>query len=179
MAFEVAYLVLVRPIYRTPMIAPRCLLFVVVPFILLSCSKRHFDPATEGEELLSRDAEWADLAANGKDVDKVVSYWSNDAVVIFPGQPTLHGKAAIRAYVTTCFQIPGFKIHWASEKPTFSTDGEFAYMLGTNEVTVPGPDGALMTLHSRGVSIWRRGSDGQWRCVVDISNEAPSAPPKS
>ena len=161
------------------MISLRCLLFVAIPFILLSCSHRRFDPTTEGEALLRQDAQWADLAAAGKNVDKVVSYWSDDAIVIFPGQPTLEGKAAIRAYVTACFQTPGFKIHWVSEKPTFSPDGKFAYMRGSNEVTVPGPDGRAMTLHSRGVSIWRLESDDHWRCVLDISNEAPSTTPKS
>jgi ketosteroid isomerase-like protein len=30
-----------------------------------------------------------------------------------------------------------------------------------------------MTLHYRGVSIWRRDADDQWRCVIDISNEEP------
>jgi ketosteroid isomerase-like protein len=25
----------------------------------------------------------------------------------------------------------------------------------------------------RGVSIWRRDPDGEWRCVVDIANEPP------
>ena len=161
------------------MISLRCLPFVVIPFILLSCSKRHFDPTTEGENLLRRDAEWSDLAAAGKDVDKVASYWSDDAVIIFPSQPVIKGKAAIRAYVTSCFQTAGFKIHWVSKDPIFSPDGKLAYMLGTDEATVPGPNGAPITLHSRGISVWRLESDGQWRCVADVSSEEPSATPKS
>jgi ketosteroid isomerase-like protein len=48
---------------------------------------------------LRRDAEWANAAAAGKDVEKIVSYWSDDALVIEPGQPVYEGKAAIRAYV--------------------------------------------------------------------------------
>lgn len=156
---------------------PPCyLLFVVVPF-LLGCSQRHVDPTTEGEKLLRRDAEWSDLATAGKDVDKVVSYWSDDAVLIFPGQPVLEGKAAIRAYVSASFQTPGFKIHWVSQKPVFSPDGKFAYMRGTDEATVPGPSGSPMTVHSRGISIWRLDPDNQWRCVVDISNEEPAPKP--
>jgi ketosteroid isomerase-like protein len=161
------------------MISLRCLLFVTIPFISLSCSQRHFDPTAEGEKLLRRDAEWADLAAAGKDIDKVVSYWSDDAVVIFPGQPAIEGKAAIRAYVTNCFNTPGFKIHWVSKNPIFSPDGKLAYMFGADEATVPGPNGAPMTLHSRGISIWRLDPDGQWRCVADVSNEEPSAATKS
>ncbi len=154
-------------------------LFVIISLVFLSCSQPHFDSASAGEELLRRDAEWADLAAAGKDVDKVVSYWSDDAVLIFPGQPVLEGHAAIRAYVTACFETPGFKIHWVSQKPIFSPDGKFAYMRGSDEATVPAGNGGTVTLHSRGVSIWRLESDGQWRCVVDISNEEPSATPKS
>jgi len=161
------------------MISSRYFVFAAISFTFLGCSQRHFDAATEGQKLLHRDAEWADLAAAGKDVDKVVSYWSDDAVVIFPGQPVLKGKATIRAYVTSCFQTPGFKIHWASKDPTFSPDGKLAYMFGTDEATVPGPNGVPMTLHSRGISVWRLEPDGQWRCVADISNEEPSATPKS
>src|SRR6266550_3612849 len=144
-------------------------------FLIVSCSHRDFDPLAEQAKLLRRDAEWADLASAGKDVEKIVSYWSDDAVLIFPGQPVLEGKAVIRAYVAASLNTPGFKIHWVSEKPVFSPDGKMAYMCGTNDLTVPGPNGTPMTLHLRGISVWRIDSDGQWRCVVDISNEQPPA----
>ena len=150
---------------------------LVFLLVLVGCSQRDYDPAAEQTKLLRRDAEWADLASAGKDVEKIVSYWSDDAVLIFPGQPVLEGKAAIRAYVTESLKTPGFKIHWVSEKPVFSPDGKLAYMRGKNELTVPGQNGAPVTLHLRGISIWRLDADGQWRCVVDISNEEPSVAP--
>jgi ketosteroid isomerase-like protein len=156
---------------------PRCLPLLLFSFFVLSCSQRELDSAAEQAKLLHRDAEWADLAATGKDVDKIVSYWSDDALLIFPGQPVLEGKAAIRAYVETSLKTPGFKIHWVSEKPVFSPDGKLAYMRGTDELTVPGPNGTPITLHLRGISVWRIDSDGQWRCVVDISNEEPPGTP--
>ena len=155
----------------------RPLRLVVFLLVLVGCSRRGFDPAAEQAKLLRRDAEWADLASAGKDVEKIVSYWSDDAVLIFPGQPVLEGKAAIRAYVAESLNTPGFRIHWVSERPVFSPDGKLAYMRGKDELTVPGPNGALVTVHLRGISIWRLDADGQWRCVVDISNEqAPAAP---
>ena len=134
-----------------------------------------FDTTAESAKLMQRDAEWADLATSGKDVEKILSYWTDDAVVMEPGQPAAEGKQAIRAYVTQSLSTPGFKIHWVSQKPTFSPDGKMAYMRGTDEMTVQGPKGAPMTLHLQGYSIWRKDADGQWRCVVDVANEAPVA----
>ena len=154
----------------------RYLSLLLLILALDSCSQRDFDSKTEGGKLLRRDAEWADLATAGTDVEKVLSYWSEDAVLIFPGQPVLEGKAAIRAYVTASFNTPGFKIHWVSQKPVFSPDGKFAYMRGTDELTLPGPNGGTITLHLRGISVWRLDPDKQWRCVVDISNAAPPTP---
>ncbi len=159
------------------MTTPRLLLPFVTLVVAGACARPPFDVAAEQQKLLRRDAEWADTAAAGKDVEKIVSYWSDDALVIEPGQPVYEGKAAIRAYVAASLQIPGFKIHWVSEKPVFSPDGKMAYMRGVDEMTVPGPTGALMTRHTRGISIWRRDPDGEWRCVADIANEPPPAAP--
>ena len=152
-----------------------CVLPILAVFLAGGCSSTPFDAAAEGRKLLQRDAEWAQAASDGKDIDKIVSYWSDDAVVMEPGQPVYSGKAAIRAYVAASLNTPGFKIHWVSEKPVFSPDGKMAYMPGTDEMTVPEPNGALMTVHMRGISIWRRDPDGEWRCVVDIANERPPA----
>jgi ketosteroid isomerase-like protein len=152
---------------------PRLLLPLVVLAVFGACGGPSFDVAAEKQKLLRRDAEWADLAAAGKDIEKIVSYWSDDAQVIEPGQPVYEGKAAIRAYIIASLKTPGFKIHWVSEKPVFSPDGKMAYMPGVDEMTVPGPNGALMTVHMRGISIWRRDPDGEWRCVADIANEPP------
>src|SRR6266446_3530565 len=146
---------------------------LVFLLVLVGCSQRGFDPVAEEAKLLRRDTEWADLASAGKDVEKIVSYWTDDAVLIFPGQPVLEGKAAIRSYVTASFNTPGFKIHWVSQRPVFSPDGKLAYMRGTDDLTLPGPSGGTMTLHLRGISVWRLDPDKQWRCVLDISNEAP------
>ncbi|MGH8264184.1 MAG: YybH family protein [Steroidobacterales bacterium] len=147
-------------------------LLPVLALLIGGCSSR-FDATAEGRKLLQRDAEWAQAAFDGKDVDKIVSYWSEDAQVIEPRQPVYEGKTAIRAYVAASLSTPGFKIHWVSQMPTFSPDGNLAYMPGADEITAPGPDGALTTIHMRGVAIWRRDSDGVWRCVMDIANEAP------
>ena len=143
--------------------------------LLAGCSQPQPDPASASAKLLATDVQWADAASAGKDVEKIISFWSDDAVIIPQGQPIVEGKPAIRAYISESLKIPGFHIHWVSEKPTFSPDGKLAYMTGTNEMTVPGPDGKPMTLRGRGVTIWRLDPDGTWRCVLDTWNDPPPA----
>src|SRR5438132_13890403 len=51
----------------------RYLFLILLALALDCCSERQFDSKTEGAKLLRRDAEWADLATAGRDVEKVVS----------------------------------------------------------------------------------------------------------
>jgi uncharacterized protein (TIGR02246 family) len=122
------------------------------------------------ELLLRRDAEWSAAASEGSDVERILSFWTEDAVVIAPGLPTIAGKVALRQYVVESFRIPGFRISWDSSDVTFSPDGNMAYMFGSNSVTMTGPDGVTNTSEGRAVTIWRKEQDGQWRCAVDIWN---------
>jgi len=140
--------------------------------VCCACGSPAFDPGTEATALLARDAEWATTAAEGKDVEKTISYWSDDAVIIPPGLAIVEGKAAIRSFVSDAFKIPGFKVHWVSKDVKFSPDGKLAYMRSDNQMTTPGPDGKLMTQSGRAVTVWRRDPDGQWRCVVDTWNDS-------
>lgn len=120
------------------------------------------------EQLLRRDAEWAAIASAGQDVEAILAYWTDDAIVFAPGMQPISGKAALREYVTSSLNIPGFKISWKSTDVRLS--GDLAYMLGNNSVTLNGPDGVPVTIQGRAVTIWRRDSDGEWRCAIDIWN---------
>ena len=128
-------------------------------------------PATEAEHLLERDAEWAALAFEALDIDRILSYWSDDAVVFAPDLPPIIGKVALRGYVENSFRIPGFKISWKSSEVHFSPDLKLAYMFGENTVVMNGPNGTPIRMNGRAITIWRREPDGQWRCAVDIWNQ--------
>jgi ketosteroid isomerase-like protein len=133
------------------------------------------DLASERTRLLERDAQWATAASEGRDVERVLSYWTDDAIVLPPGLPPVIGKAALRQYVQTSLQIPGFRISWISTDVNFSPDANLAYMFGQNSVSMAGPDGTSIITKGRAVTIWRRESDGEWRCAVDIWNAEPAA----
>jgi ketosteroid isomerase-like protein len=132
------------------------------------------DLAVERTRLLERDAEWAVAAAEGRDMERILSYWTDDAVVMPPGFPAVAGKAALRQYVESSMQIPGFRITWTTTDVALSLDGNLAYMFSQNAVTMNAPDGTPTTTEGRAVTIWRREPDGEWRCAVDIWNAEPA-----
>jgi ketosteroid isomerase-like protein len=128
----------------------------------------------ELRELERVDSEWAAAAAAGDDVERILSFWADDAIVFAPGSPPIAGKDAIRNYVTTSLAIPGFSIAWQTETFTLSEARDLAYGIGPNRVTFNDERGEPQTVHGQAVTIWRKDAGG-WKCVIDIWNEA--APP--
>jgi ketosteroid isomerase-like protein len=133
------------------------------------------DLSAERKRVLQRDADWADLASGGGDVETIVSYWTDDAIVLAPGQPAVEGKAALKDYVLASLRTPGFRISWKTTKAVLSPDGNLAYLMGDNRITMQGPGGKPMTIVGRALTVWRKEQDGQWRCAIDIWNEPPAA----
>ena len=85
------------------------------------------------DRLLERDAEWARLASEGGAVDEILSYWTDDAIVIPAGMPAVIGKEALRAYVEGSLAIPGFRISWSSSDAEVAGDGTLGFVLSLNE----------------------------------------------
>jgi len=133
------------------------------------------DLDAEKARLLRRDAEWAHVACEGRGIDRILSYWTDDAVVLPPAVPTIVGKTALRQYVESSLQVPEFQIRWSSSDVVLSPDGNLAYMFSKNAMTLNGQNGAPVTMNGRAVTIWRRELDGEWRCAVDIWNTEPTA----
>jgi ketosteroid isomerase-like protein len=133
------------------------------------------DLGAEENLIMKTDSTWAAAALEGKDIDRIVSYWADDAVVLAPGQPAIIGKDALRNFVKESENIPGFSIHWKSSSVHFSPDGRMAYMYGENLMTMNDSTGKKISMPGRGYTVWRKDIDGNWKCVVDMWNEAPAS----
>lgn len=132
--------------------------------------------SSAGEELrlMETSRQWAQAAESGN-VDAIVRYWADDAVVMMPGLPSFRGKEAIRAYVAESLKVPGFRISWEPVEAQVSASGDMGYLLERTQVTAPGPSGKLETQQFRAVTIWRKQPDGSWRNVVDIATPGAGA----
>jgi ketosteroid isomerase-like protein len=121
------------------------------------------------------DAEWS-AAASAKDVDKTVSYYSNDAVVLPPNSPLATTPVAIRAQWKKDLEsmISG---GWKATRVDVAKSGDMAYVSGT--YTFNSKDARGKTVEDRGkyLEVWKRQADGSWKCSADAWNsDLPAAP---
>lgn len=147
---------------------------VLITLTLLSCGQNKVDLEAEKAAILKTDSAWAALATQSKDAEKIVAYWSDDAVVIAPGEEPVKGKDALRKMVNDMNNIPGFSISWRSSDVHFSPDAKMAYMYGENFFSMNDSAGNKIAIPGRGYTIWRKEADGNWKCVVDIWNNPPA-----
>ena len=149
--------------------SPACGLLLAVA--LAACQAGGPDLAAERRAIDSTDQAWM-AAAAGKDLEKIVSFWTDDATLLPPDMPALKGKAAIREYIAAGLQAPGFSVSWTTLEITVAPDGRTAYQLASNQFTAQDSTGALQTMKGKAVVLWRKEPDGAWRSVVEIWNRA-------
>ena len=143
---------------------------------LVGCAPEKGSDAAEAERLMQTSREWSKVAASG-DMDKVLVYFADDAVMISAGRPPVRGRDALRSFLSETSKIPGFRISW--EPLEAEVSGDIGYMLERTQMTMTGPDGAPVTQQLQAVTIWRKQPDGSWKNVVDASVPAEPERPQT
>ena len=116
--------------------------------------------------------EWSNAAASGN-LEAILAYWAEDAVMMAPGQPPLRGKPAIRKFVESSATIPGFSIRWEPLEAHVSASGDMAYLIERNMFTYRDSTGSQVTETNKVVTVWRK-LDGSWKNVIDMWNADPT-----
>jgi ketosteroid isomerase-like protein len=128
------------------------------------------------QALRGLDAAWS-AAAAAKELDKTVSYYSNDAIVMPPNAPSATTKEAIRNVWKDLLASPGLVMSWKTAKVEVSTSGDLACLSGTYELTMNDASGKPVNDHGKYVEVWEKQSDGKWKCGTDIWNsDLPATP---
>ena len=78
------------------------------------------------------DQEWAAAAAQGADLDRIVSFWSEDAKIYPPGAPVVEGRRAIREFVAGSRKILKHSVTWEPTEVVVGPAGDIGYITGRN-----------------------------------------------
>jgi ketosteroid isomerase-like protein len=148
--------------------------FIGIAAILGGCASARIAPMT-GRELVGLDERWATATVEG-DVDRIMTFWSDNATLYPEGHPPVYGKPAIREFIERRQSRPGSRITWTPCCAGIEEGGSMAYTLGEGSASVVDDAGVARELHGRFVAIWRK-EGSEWRCTVKCWNASPREHP--
>ena len=105
-------------------------------------------------------------AVNASNVERCVSVWAEDGVLMPPNHPSVQGHAAIRDYFQKLFSRGDFTFAFTSSQVTLN--GDLAVERVTYTVTVPNDGGTAFDDGGKGLHVYRRQPDGGWKLPQDI-----------
>lgn len=119
--------------------------------------------AADEAAIREADVAWS-KAAGSRNLEAVVSYYSDDAQVLPPNEPLAADRAAIRAS-WAALMAPEMAVSWKATRVEVARSGDFAYVTGTYLIEMkPANDTGKL------VEVWKKQTGGQWKCVADIFN---------
>ena len=109
--------------------------------------------------------------AGSKDPDKWASYFADDGDGLYPGGPTLNGKAAIKAGMAPIMADPNFTLSFQSTRVMAAKGGDMVYSEGTYTMTMSDPKTKKpMTDKGKFQTIYTKQADGSWKAIADTFN---------
>ena len=135
-------------------------------FPLLSCTRTE-SPATppDPQVLLEADRAFARATAERR-AEGWVSFFADDGAQLVPGSE-VRGLDAIRELMGPAFADTSFILSWEPTRADIAASGDLGYTIGRYKSHRLGPDGLPVERTGTYVSMWRRGTDGAWKVVLD------------
>jgi uncharacterized protein (TIGR02246 family) len=131
-------------------------------------------------EQVLRDADaQLSAAAAAKDLDKTMSYYSDDVVVMPPNSTSATTKEAIRSALKDLMASPGATVSWKATKVKVAKSGDLAWVSGIYEEMTIDASGKSVKDHGKYVKVWEKQADGKWKCGADIWNSDLPVPAPS
>jgi ketosteroid isomerase-like protein len=142
---------------------------VFIALLLFSCIALAADTTAIEQALRDLDGQWS-AAAGTKDIDKIISFYSDDAIVMPPNTSAATTKEAIRRVWQDLLASPALVISWKTTKVEVAKSGDLACLSGTYELTMNDASGKPINDRGKYVEVWEKQSDGKWKCGTDIWN---------
>jgi uncharacterized protein (TIGR02246 family) len=111
----------------------------------------------------------ADYAAGN--ANAIAEAYAEDGMMLPPDATVVSGREAIAALWKSWID-QGLK-DLTLKTTKIESAGDLAYEIGDFSLQVTGEDGKMTTAPGNYVVVWKKGSDGAWRLLVDTWNDAP------
>ncbi len=125
------------------------------------------NPNDDEQAIRKLDKDWS-AAAQTKDVDKTVSFYSDDASALPFNAPIATGKDQIRQVWAHLTSLPGFALTFGPTKIEVAKSGDLAYDVGTFELKSNDAQGNVNTEVGKYVVVWKKQPDKQWKAIIDM-----------
>jgi len=132
------------------------------------CSVSAADSKIE-QAVRDQDVQWS-KAAESRDVEKLLSFYADDAVVLPAHAAIATTKDSIRNIFQRLLSIPGVALSWKATKVAVAGSGDLAYSTGAYEMTAPDDNGKSSIDRGKYVAVWEKQADGIWKVAVDTWN---------
>lgn len=113
---------------------------------------------------------WAKDGAT-RDPEKWASYFADGGSGLYPGGPTLHGKAAVKAAMASLMTDPNFVVSFRSDRMMASKGGDMVYSEGAYTMTMTDPKTKKpVTDKGKYLTVYTKQPDGSWKAIADTFN---------
>lgn len=141
----------------------------VFAFLFAALPALAADMDANAKVLAKLDDDWS-KAAVARDVDRVVSFYAEDAIAYPPQEPVAIGRPAARKVWAAYFADTTFTLSWKTVHAEVAKSGDFGYTAGTYEDSFKGPDGKLVSEKGKYLCTWKKQKDGTWKAIHDMWN---------
>jgi uncharacterized protein (TIGR02246 family) len=127
--------------------------------------------ARSSDEVAIREtvAAWSE-AASSKNLDKCVSFYTEDASVLPFNSPIATGRDQIRKVWSQLMSNPGFSLRFGPTKIEVARSADLAYEIGTFELTMADQTGKSAASRGKYIVAWKKQANGEWKAAADIFN---------
>jgi len=143
---------------------------VVAVMIITACQFKTKTTSNDADAIRNIEDQW--VAANkAKDINKVVSIFASDAVVMEPNKPISVGIEAIKKSWELWFSDTTFlhsTITGTTDNIEISASGDLGYARGATHYSIITPNGTV-EYDDKFVDIFKK-IGGEWKCIVSIWN---------
>lgn len=142
----------------------------VLTFITTIFAQTKLNQNKEVTSLMEASRAWAKAATP----EAFMSFIDEDALMMAPDKGIAKGHESIVKLVGEFQSYPGFQITWEPQEAFVSNSGDLGYTVDKILVNFNDENGKKVDLFEKGVTIWTKDANDEWKLIIDIWNVDPT-----